>query len=172
MATTAPKGDDRSEKRRRPFGKATTVYETEICGADRETAAQKEGSEQGALPTPAASSLVADKGDTLQAHSATVTAVSCCVGIALGAWQPYCFSLLNILGTSCSRPQPASEAGAAGGGGPEAGTAGGGGSGDATGSTVSEDPAAAADVDDAPPEEGEGSAKKQKFTDSNKLKCR
>ncbi|KAI8505117.1 hypothetical protein Bbelb_172260 [Branchiostoma belcheri] len=31
MATTAPKGDDRSEKRRRPFGKATTVYETEIC---------------------------------------------------------------------------------------------------------------------------------------------
>ncbi|KAI8493473.1 hypothetical protein Bbelb_288700 [Branchiostoma belcheri] len=34
MATTAPKGDDRSEKRRRPFGKATTVYETEICGVD------------------------------------------------------------------------------------------------------------------------------------------
>ncbi|KAI8481221.1 hypothetical protein Bbelb_410240 [Branchiostoma belcheri] len=33
MATTAPKGDDRSEKRRRPFGKATTVYETEICFA-------------------------------------------------------------------------------------------------------------------------------------------
>ncbi|KAI8514345.1 Mitochondrial 5'-3' exonuclease and sliding exonuclease [Branchiostoma belcheri] len=33
MATTAPKGDDRSEKRRRPFGKATTVYETEICDA-------------------------------------------------------------------------------------------------------------------------------------------
>ncbi|KAI8502574.1 hypothetical protein Bbelb_192760 [Branchiostoma belcheri] len=31
MATTAPKGDDRSEKRRRPFGKVTTVYETEIC---------------------------------------------------------------------------------------------------------------------------------------------
>ncbi|KAI8521335.1 hypothetical protein Bbelb_010890 [Branchiostoma belcheri] len=59
-------------------------------------------------------------------------------------------------------PQPASEAGAAGGGGPEAGAAGGGGSGDATGSTVSEDPAA--DVDDAPPEEGEGSAKKQKLT--------
>ncbi|KAI8518469.1 Syntaxin-6 [Branchiostoma belcheri] len=52
-----------------------------------------------------------------------------------------------------SRAQPASEAGAAGGGGPEAGAAGGGGSGDATGSTVSEDPAA--DVDDAPPEEGE-----------------
>ncbi|KAI8518457.1 Minichromosome maintenance domain-containing protein 2 [Branchiostoma belcheri] len=72
------------------------------------------------------------------------------------------FSLLNILGTSCSRPQPASEAGAAGGGGPESGAAGGGGSGDATGSTVSEDPAA--DVDDAPPEEGEGSAKKQKLT--------
>ncbi|KAI8516764.1 hypothetical protein Bbelb_053450 [Branchiostoma belcheri] len=64
-----------------------------------------------------------------------------------------------------SRAQPASEAGAAGGGGPEAGAAGGGGSGDATGSTVSEDPAAAADVDDAPLEEGEGSAKKQKFTD-------
>ncbi|KAI8502288.1 hypothetical protein Bbelb_198760 [Branchiostoma belcheri] len=61
-----------------------------------------------------------------------------------------------------SRAQPASEAGAAGGGGPEAGAAGGGGSGDATGSTVSEDPAA--DVDDAPPEEGEGSAKKQKLT--------
>ncbi|KAI8508319.1 hypothetical protein Bbelb_134180 [Branchiostoma belcheri] len=60
-----------------------------------------------------------------------------------------------------SRAQPASEAGAAGGGGPEAGAAGGGGSGDATGSTVSEDPAA--DVDDAPPEEGEGSAKKQKL---------
>ncbi|KAI8516447.1 hypothetical protein Bbelb_050280 [Branchiostoma belcheri] len=58
---------------------------------------------------------------------------------------------------------PASEAGAAGGGGPEAGAAGGGGSGDATGSTVSEDPAAAADVDDAPPE-GEGTAKKQKLT--------
>ncbi|KAI8519220.1 hypothetical protein Bbelb_024770 [Branchiostoma belcheri] len=35
MATTAPKGDDRSEKRRRPFGKATTVYETEICSADQ-----------------------------------------------------------------------------------------------------------------------------------------
>ncbi|KAI8512094.1 hypothetical protein Bbelb_111940 [Branchiostoma belcheri] len=34
MATTAPKGDDRSEKRRRPFGKATTVYETEICVAE------------------------------------------------------------------------------------------------------------------------------------------
>ncbi|KAI8492059.1 hypothetical protein Bbelb_304320 [Branchiostoma belcheri] len=34
MATTAPKGDDRSEKRRRPFGKATTVYETEICLGD------------------------------------------------------------------------------------------------------------------------------------------
>ncbi|KAI8486030.1 hypothetical protein Bbelb_361300, partial [Branchiostoma belcheri] len=34
MATTAPKGDDRSEKRRRPFGKATTVYETEICVGD------------------------------------------------------------------------------------------------------------------------------------------
>ncbi|KAI8500590.1 WD repeat-containing protein 76 [Branchiostoma belcheri] len=61
-----------------------------------------------------------------------------------------------------SRAQPASEAGAAGGGGPEAGAAGGGGSGDATGSTVSEDPAA--DIDDAPLEEGEGSAKKQKFT--------
>ncbi|KAI8508129.1 hypothetical protein Bbelb_143690 [Branchiostoma belcheri] len=61
-----------------------------------------------------------------------------------------------------SRAQPASEAGAAGGGGPDAGAAGGGGSGDATGSTVSEDPAA--DVDDAPPEEGEGSAKKQKLT--------
>ncbi|KAI8493144.1 hypothetical protein Bbelb_291480 [Branchiostoma belcheri] len=60
--------------------------------------------------------------------------------------------------------QPASEAGAAGGGGPEAGAAGDGGSGDATGSTVSEDPAAAADVDDAPPEEGEGTAKKQKLT--------
>ncbi|KAI8522132.1 hypothetical protein Bbelb_018860 [Branchiostoma belcheri] len=63
-----------------------------------------------------------------------------------------------------SRAQPASEAGAAGGGGPEPGAAGDGGSGDATGSTISEDPAAAADVDDAPPEEGEGSAKKQKFT--------
>ncbi|KAI8517186.1 response to nematode [Branchiostoma belcheri] len=38
MATTAPKGDDRSEKRRRPFGKATTVYETEICvGGNSET---------------------------------------------------------------------------------------------------------------------------------------
>ncbi|KAI8493214.1 Fibrinogen- domains (FReDs) [Branchiostoma belcheri] len=62
------------------------------------------------------------------------------------------------------RAQPASEAGAAGGGGSEAGTAGGGGSeGDATGSTVSEDPAAAADVDDAPPEEGEGNAKKKKI---------
>ncbi|KAI8505116.1 hypothetical protein Bbelb_172250 [Branchiostoma belcheri] len=34
MATTAPKGDDRSEKRRRPFGKATTVYETEICSSE------------------------------------------------------------------------------------------------------------------------------------------
>ncbi|KAI8512419.1 N(G),N(G)-dimethylarginine dimethylaminohydrolase 1 [Branchiostoma belcheri] len=62
------------------------------------------------------------------------------------------------------RKEPASEAGAAGGGGPEAGAAGGGGSGDATGSTVSEDPAAAADVDDAPLEEGKGSDKKQKFT--------
>ncbi|KAI8488933.1 hypothetical protein Bbelb_334510 [Branchiostoma belcheri] len=67
-----------------------------------------------------------------------------------------------------SRAQPASEAGAADGGGPEAGAAGGGGSGDATGSTVSEDPAAVADVDDAPPEEGEGSAKKQKFTEGNR----
>ncbi|KAI8496704.1 hypothetical protein Bbelb_253590 [Branchiostoma belcheri] len=34
MATTVLKGDDRSEKRRRPFGKVTTVYETEICRAD------------------------------------------------------------------------------------------------------------------------------------------
>ncbi|KAI8514589.1 Fibrinogen- domains (FReDs) [Branchiostoma belcheri] len=37
MATTAPKGDDRSEKRRRPFGKATTVYETEICVGAQDT---------------------------------------------------------------------------------------------------------------------------------------
>ncbi|KAI8516247.1 hypothetical protein Bbelb_048280 [Branchiostoma belcheri] len=41
MATTAPKGDDRSEKRRRPFGKATTVYETEICVGPMVDAVQK-----------------------------------------------------------------------------------------------------------------------------------
>ncbi|KAI8502811.1 protein tag [Branchiostoma belcheri] len=111
---------------------------------------------------PAMNSRTEDTTTLLVLSSDDEEQISCCVGIALGAWQAILFSLLNILGTSCSRPQPASEAGAAGGGGPEAGAAGGGGSGDATGSTVSEDPAA--DVDDAPPEEGEGSAKKQKLT--------